>query len=302
MYFLCPLQVQKGSRGRRQDQCSRKEIQRRWEPEESLAGLGLGAQRDPEAQPLQRVFRLWLLHVAPSAKGPRGLRTPQGRNQNGRAGQASRAAHPPRDRRHVLRDQDHGRPWPGRQDPRHLRTAVRQIRQDLWQSGGNSDESPEAREGGVWGGDAVAGPGWWRHHHPAGVIRAFLSWLFRTGGPVRRVQGGFKVGGKKQIPDLCLWTGSVPLLFMETLEDAFHVVIHPSLILSSHHSSLHEKSHLLNHQLWWNVKGFWWLCGCPRKGKTTKPNQVIVESADVLSSLRSSRAASGGQTESSGLR
>lgn len=48
-------------------------------------------------------------------------------------------------------------------------------------------------------------------------------------------------------------SGNVLLLFMETLEDAFHVVIHPSLILSSllssPLSSLHEKSHLLNQQI-----------------------------------------------------
>lgn len=44
-------------------------------------------------------------------------------------------------------------------------------------------------------------------------------------------------------------SGNALLLFLETLEDIFHVVIHPSLILSSLHSSLHEKSHSLDQQI-----------------------------------------------------
>lgn len=43
-------------------------------------------------------------------------------------------------------------------------------------------------------------------------------------------------------------------------------------------------------------KDFGGFVGVLEKEKTTKPNQVFVESADVLSSLRSSRAAPGGQT------
>ena len=168
--ILHPSQLQKGSWGRQQDQRPLQEIQRCGKPQEPLAELGLRAHRKPETKPFQWVFRLWLLHVPPPPEGPRGLRTPQGGHSNGGESQARRATHPSRDSRHVLRDQDHGGSGPRREDPHHVRRAVRQIRPDLWQGGGDPDESQETREGGVWRGDAVAGPGWRSDHYSAGVM------------------------------------------------------------------------------------------------------------------------------------
>ena len=100
----------------------------------------------------------------------------------------------------MFRDQDDGRPGPGRKDPHHVRGAVRQIRADLRQGGGDPDESQETREGGVRRGDAVARPGRWGDHYAAGV-------MLTPGSEVGWNSCCYQTWAKRRIKDT-VWPGS----------------------------------------------------------------------------------------------